>query len=48
MAADAGIGTLVLSHLSANQNLEENVAHLRSTYGGPLTIASDLLCVTVE
>ncbi len=48
MAADAGVGTLVLSHLSVNQNLEENVAHLRSTYGGPLTIASDLLCVMVE
>ena len=36
MAADAGVGTLVLSHLSANQKLEENVAHLRSTDGGPL------------
>ena len=48
MAADAGVGTLVLSHLSVNQNLEENVAHLRSTYGGPLTVASDLLCVPVE
>ena len=48
MAADAGVGTLVLSHLSANQDLDENVAHLRSTYSGPLTIASDLLCVTVD
>ena len=36
MAADARVGTLVLSHLSANQKLEENVAHLRSTDGGPL------------
>ena len=48
MAADADVGTLVLSHLSANQDLPENVAHLRSRYGGPLTIASDLLCVPVQ
>lgn len=48
MAADAGVGTLVLSHLSVNQDFEGNVAHLRSRYGGPLTVAADLLCVTVE
>ena len=48
MAADAGVGTLVLSHLSANQNLDENLAHLRSRYDGPVTIASDLLCVRVD
>ncbi len=48
MAADAGVGTLVLSHLSANQDFEGNVAHLRSRYSGPLTVAEDLLCVTVE
>lgn len=48
MATDASVGTLVLSHVSSNQNLEENVAHLRTRYQGPLTIASDLLCVPVE
>ncbi len=48
MAADAGVGTLILSHLSANQDFEGNVAHLRSRYSGPLTVAEDLLCVTVE
>jgi hypothetical protein len=35
-------------HLFANQNLEENMAYLRSRYGGSLRIASDLLYVTVE
>ena len=48
MATDAGVGRLVLSHVSANQNLDENVKHLRSRYRGPLTIASDLLCLAVE
>ena len=48
MAADAGVGRLVLSHVSANQNLEENVRHLRTRYRGPLTIASDLLCLAVD
>ena len=48
MAADAGVGSLVLSHVSANQNLDENVTHLQSRYRGPLTIASDLLCLAVE
>ncbi|MEO2194901.1 MAG: MBL fold metallo-hydrolase [bacterium] len=48
MATDAGVGRLVLSHVSANQDLDENVGHLRARYSGPLTIASDLLCVPVE
>lgn len=48
MAADAGVGRLVLSHLSSNQDLEESLGHLRARYRGPLTIASDLLCVSVE
>ena len=39
---------VVLSHVSANRNLEENVAHLRTRYAGPLTVAADLLCVPVE
>ncbi len=48
MATDAGVGTLVLSHLSANQDFEESLAHLRSRYSGPLTVAEDLLCIAVE
>ena len=48
MATDAGVGTLILSHLSANQDLDENVGHLRSRYRGSLTVAEDLLCVMVE
>ena len=57
MATDAGVGTLVLSHLSsiAPRNAEgdlpgfdEKLAHLRSRYKGPLVIAEDLICVPVE
>ncbi|MCZ6780702.1 MAG: MBL fold metallo-hydrolase [Nitrospirae bacterium] len=48
IATDAGVGALVLSHLSANQDFEESLAHLRSRYSGPLTVAEDLLCVAVE
>ncbi len=48
MASDAGVGTLVLSHLSANQDLDANMEHLRSRYRGPLTVASDLLCVPAQ
>ncbi len=48
MATDAGVGRLVLSHVSENQDLDENLGHLRSRYRGPLTIASDLLCLAVE
>ena len=48
MASDAGVGTVVLSHLSANQDLDTNILHLRSRYRGPITVAEDLLCVSVE
>jgi ribonuclease BN (tRNA processing enzyme) len=57
MATEAGVGTLVLSHLSsvaprdAEGNLagfDEKLAHLRSRYDGPLVIAEDLMCVPVE
>jgi len=56
MATDANIGNLVLSHLSAiaprnaNNDLtgfDEKLAHLRSTYDGPLVIAEDLICVPI-
>ena len=54
MATDAGVGTLVLSHLSgvdprnADDDLQgfgEKLAHLRSGYEGPLLIAEDLMCI---
>jgi len=48
MASDAGVGTLLLSHLSANQDLDTNIVHLRSRYRGQFTIASDLLCLPVQ
>ena len=57
MATDANIGNLVLSHLSAiaprnaNNDLtgfDEKLAHLRSTYDGPLVIAEDLICVPIK
>jgi ribonuclease BN (tRNA processing enzyme) len=57
LATDANIGNLVLSHLSAiaprnaNNDLtdfDEKLAHLRSTYDGPLVIAEDLMCVPIK
>jgi ribonuclease BN (tRNA processing enzyme) len=56
MATDANIGNLVLSHLSAIAprsadndliGFDEKLAHLRSTYDGPLVIAEDLMCVPI-
>jgi ribonuclease BN (tRNA processing enzyme) len=60
MATDAGVGTLVLSHLSRTAprgprnpegdlpGLRESLDHLRSRFDGPLVIAEDLMCVPVE
>jgi len=57
MATEAGVGKLVLSHLTniAPRNsdgdllgFDERLAHLRSQYEGPLVIAEDLICVSVE
>ena len=57
MATDAGVGSLVLSHLTniPPQNadgevtgFDERLANVRSTYAGPLLIAEDLMCVPVE
>jgi ribonuclease BN (tRNA processing enzyme) len=56
IATDAGVGLLVLSHLSnvAPRNAEgelagfdEKLANLRSTYEGPLLVAEDLMCIPV-
>jgi ribonuclease BN (tRNA processing enzyme) len=60
MATDAGVGTLVLSHLSriaprdprnAGGDLpgfSETLSHVRARYRGPLVIAEDLMCIPVE
>lgn len=45
IATDANIGNLVLSHISANQDYETNLADLQANYSGQLTVAEDLLCV---
>ena len=56
MATDAGVGMLVLSHLTGMDprnadgkvaGFDERLANVRSTYKGPLVIAEDLLCVPV-
>ena len=59
MATNAGIGTLVLSHLSESDpsnprhashsgaDLEASLEHLRASYDGPLVVADDLMCVPV-
>ena len=49
MAADAGVGHLVLSHISdsSDDGLETNLLPLRANYTGPLTIGEDLLCMNV-
>jgi ribonuclease BN (tRNA processing enzyme) len=56
MATDAGVGTLMLSHLTgmAPRNsdgevpaFDERLANVRTTYDGPLVIAEDLMCVPV-
>jgi ribonuclease BN (tRNA processing enzyme) len=48
IANDAEIGSLVLSHLSSNQNFEANVDALRAVYSGPLIIAEDLMCLPID
>jgi ribonuclease BN (tRNA processing enzyme) len=48
IANDADIGSLVLSHLSNNQNFESNLNALKAVYSGPLTIAEDLMYLLVE
>jgi ribonuclease BN (tRNA processing enzyme) len=45
-AADAQVGQLVLSHLMPRSlaNLDENVATIRKSYHGAVTVAADLQC----
>lgn len=50
MAAEAGAGLVVASHISTSSPrvLAESLDYLRETYGGPLTVGEDLLCVAVR
>ena len=60
MASDANAGSVIVSHISkpnpghpgyamqSGSDLEGNIAHLRSRYEGPVTVAEDLLCVTIK
>ena len=47
LAAEAGIGRLVLSHNMARSlsHLDENLALIRQYYKGPVTVAEDLMCL---
>ena len=49
LAAEAGVGRLVASHISTSsqQVLEDSLAYLRAAYAGPITVGEDLLCVAV-
>ncbi len=48
-AARAGVAHLVLSHFMTRSEatLDANVEIVRRAYGGPVTLASDLLCIAV-
>jgi ribonuclease BN (tRNA processing enzyme) len=50
IAAEAGAGTLVLSHFMARslQDLDANVEVVRSSYDGEVVIADDLACLVVN
>ena len=47
LAAEAGVGRLVLSHNMARSlsHLDENLALIRQRYKGPVTVAEDLMCL---
>ena len=47
LAADAGVGRVVASHVSTSspQVLADSLEHLRAAYAGPVTVGEDLLCV---
>ena len=49
LAAEAGVGRLVASHISTSsqQVLKDSLAYLRAAYAGPITVGEDLLCVAV-
>ena len=47
LAADAGVGRVVASHVSTSspQVLADSLEYLRAAYTGPVTVGEDLLCV---
>ena len=49
LAAQARVGRVVASHISTSspQVLADSLRYLRESYGGPVTVAEDLLCVAV-
>ena len=49
LAAEAGVGRVVASHISTSSPdvLADSLRYLRASYGGPVTVAEDLLCVAV-
>ncbi len=49
LAAEAGVGRLVASHISTSspQVLADSLAYLRAAYPGPITVGEDLLCVAL-
>jgi ribonuclease BN (tRNA processing enzyme) len=48
MAADAGAGQVVVSHITNQDALSAGVEFLQSTYSGQVVVAEDLLCVEVR
>lgn len=47
LAQEAGVKRLVVSHIG-QYNLDDAVAELRASYGGPLTVGSDLQCTQAK
>jgi ribonuclease BN (tRNA processing enzyme) len=49
LATDAGVGTLVLSHVGSRvrDDLDASLAPLKATFTGPLVVADDLQCIPV-
>ena len=47
VAQDAGVGRLVVSHIS-QFDLDAAIAELKKFYSGPLTVGSDLQCTPVQ
>ncbi len=50
IAQEAGVGTLVLSHLMARslKNLDKNVEIVKVNYDGHVIVANDLDCITLK
>lgn len=50
MAEAADVGHLIVSHISTSSAdvLAESLAYIEQNYGGPITVAEDLMCIDVE